>query len=130
TRGRYRVERELGRGGAGTVLLADDLSLGRQIALKVYQRRGRAERQRLMVEARVPARFEHPGIIRIFDLDEPLAAIAMERVRGGSVRAELAKGNVPLARIRRWLVTLCEAVSAVHAIELWDRVTSARTSIT
>ncbi|HEY8429031.1 MAG TPA: protein kinase, partial [Sandaracinaceae bacterium] len=114
TRGRYRVERELGRGGAGTVFLADDLSLGRKVALKVYHRRGRAERSRLLAEARVPARLEHPGIVRIFDLDEALAAVAMERVLGGSVRQELKKGGLPLARIVRWLVTSAEALAYVH----------------
>lgn len=115
TRGRYRVERELGRGGAGTVFLADDLQLERKVALKVYHRRGRAERSRLLVEARTPARFEHPGIVRIFDLDESLAAIAMERVLGGSVRQELRKGDLPPERIRRWFQSAAEALAHVHA---------------
>lgn len=115
TRGRYRVERELGRGGAGTVFLADDLPLGRKVALKVYHRRGRAERERLLVEARVPARFEHPGVVRVFDLDETLAAIAMELVDGGSVRQELKKGALPLARILRWFSTAAEALAYLHA---------------
>src|SRR5690606_18990570 len=115
TRGRYRVERELGRGGAGTVFLADDLSLGRKIALKVYHRRGRAERTRLLNETRTAARLEHPGIVRIFDLDESLAAIAMERVLGGSVRGELKKGGIPLARIVRWAQTSADALAYIHA---------------
>ncbi len=121
TRGRYRVERELGRGGAGTVFLADDLALGRKVALKVYHRRGRAERERLLAEARTPARLEHPGIVRIFDLDEGLAAIAMERVLGGSVRQELRKGAVPLARIERWLRTSADALAHVHALNVVHR---------
>jgi serine/threonine-protein kinase len=115
TRGRYRVESELGRGGAGTVFLAEDLGLGRKVALKVYHRRGRAERERLLAEGRVPARFEHPGVVRVFDLDESLGAIAMERVLGGSVRQELRKGALPLARIQRWLITTAEVLAHVHA---------------
>lgn len=114
TRGRYRVERELGRGGAGTVFLAHDLSLGRKVALKVYHRRGRAERERLLVEARTPARLEHPGVVRIFDLDESLAAIAMERILGGSVRREMEKGAVTLERIRLWFHTAADALAHVH----------------
>ncbi|MCA9605157.1 MAG: serine/threonine protein kinase [Myxococcales bacterium] len=114
TRGRYRVERELGRGGAGTVFLAHDLSLGRKVALKVYHRRGRTERERLLVEARTPARLEHPGVVRIFDLDESLAAIAMERVLGGSVRREMEKGAVTIDRIRRWFHTAADALAHVH----------------
>jgi len=115
TRGRYRVERELGRGGAGTVFLAQDLSLGRKVALKVYHRRGRAERTRLLVEARTPALLEHPGVVRIFDLDESLAAIAMERVIGGSVRREIGKGAIAVSRIARWFHTAADALAHVHA---------------
>src|SRR5690606_5259396 len=72
TRGRYRVESELGRGGAGTVFAAFDQHLERRIALKVYHGRGPVERERLVVEARVPASLEHPGVVRILDLDPPL----------------------------------------------------------
>lgn len=114
TRGRYRVERELGRGGAGTVFVASDLRVGRRVALKVYHRRGRVERERLLVEVRVPAAIEHPGVVRIFDLDESLSAIAMEWVDGGSVRAVLGGGPLERSRARRWLSTAAEAVEFVH----------------
>ncbi|MEM1415742.1 MAG: serine/threonine-protein kinase [Myxococcota bacterium] len=115
TRGRYRVERELGRGGAGTVFLALDQALGRRVALKVYHRRGRVERERLRAEARTPAQLEHPGVVRVFDIDERLVAVAMEAVAGGSVRRELTKGGVSVARARRWLVTAAEALDFIHA---------------
>ncbi len=113
-RGRYRVQRELGRGGAGTVFAARDDRIGRIIALKVYHRRGRLEIDRLLAEGRTPAHLEHPGIVRIFDLDTGLGAIAMEWVRGGSVRRELDAQAVPIERIRRWLVTALEAAAFVH----------------
>jgi serine/threonine protein kinase len=113
-RGRYRVSRELGRGGAGTVFAARDQRLGRLVALKVYHRRGRAERERLLAEARTPALLEHPGVVRVFDLDLELAAIAMEWVRGGSVRSELGKGAVPIERVQRWLFTAVDALAFVH----------------
>jgi hypothetical protein len=114
-RGRYRLEHELGRGGAGTVFSAWDCQLERPVALKVYHRRGRADRERLRMEARTPARFEHPGVIRVFDLDERLGAIAMERLPGGSVRLELGKEPVPVGRVERWLQTALEALAFVHA---------------
>jgi serine/threonine-protein kinase len=113
-RGRYRVQRELGRGGAGTVFLARDGQLGRHCALKVYHRRGRVERERLRIEARTPAQLEHPGIVRIFDLDETLGSIAMEWVRGGSVRREMNRGAVPVERVKRWLATALDALEFTH----------------
>lgn len=114
TRGRYRVLRELGRGGAGTVFAALDTTLARQVALKVYHRRGRLERERLRVEALTPAVLEHPSVIRIFDVDESLGAIAMEWVRGGSVRQELRRGVIPIERVVRWLASALDALEYVH----------------
>jgi len=113
-RGRYQVERELGRGGAGAVFAASDTELGRHVALKVYHRRGRAERERLVVEGRTPAGLEHPGVIRVFDLDEELGALVMEWVRGGSVRHELRKGAVPIGRVAGWVRSALDALSFVH----------------
>lgn len=114
-RGRYRVERELGRGGAGTVFAAHDVRTERRVALKVYHRRGRLETERLRVEARTPAGIEHPGVVRIFDLDPALGAIAMEWVQGGSVRGEIDRGGLEAARVRRWMDTALEAMGFVHA---------------
>ncbi len=113
-RGRYRVERELGRGGAGTVFAAQDLRTARRVALKVYHRRGRGELERLRIEARTPAAIEHPGVVRVFDLDPALGSIAMEWVQGGSVRAELSRGKISKARIHRWVMTMLEAMEFVH----------------
>ncbi|MBX3247108.1 MAG: serine/threonine protein kinase [Myxococcales bacterium] len=114
-RGRYRVESELGRGGAGTVFAAFDIRLRRRVALKVYHGRGRVERERLLIEARTPARLEHPGVVRVFDLDPPLGAIAMELVGGGAIRRELGRGPIPVARAQRWLSTFVDALGFVHA---------------
>lgn len=114
-RGRYRLERELGRGGAGTVFAARDVELDRRVALKVYHRRGRVDRERLRVEARTAASLEHPGVVRIFDLDEQLGAIAMEHVHGGSVRQRLRRGAVPIAQVERWARTALEALAYVHS---------------
>jgi serine/threonine protein kinase len=115
TRGRYRIEGELGRGGAGIVFAARDTALGRPIALKVYHRRGASERSRLRVEATTPAAMEHPGVIRVLDLDLTLSAIAMERIDAGSVRTRLRLGRVPVATALEWFRTAVDALSHVHA---------------
>jgi serine/threonine-protein kinase len=97
-RGRFRVLRELGRGGAGTVFLAEDADVGREVALKIYQRRGRAERMRMLHEARVPSRLAHPSVIRVLDVDETVLGIAMELVRGGSLRHAIDHGTIDRGR--------------------------------
>jgi serine/threonine-protein kinase len=113
TRGRYRVVRELGRGGAGTVFLAEDVSLGRQVALKVYHRRGRADRERLIHEARMPAELEHPGVVRILDVDLELFAIAME-VTEGSVK-DAARGGLSPERALGWARSIASTLGWLHA---------------
>lgn len=111
---RYRLREELGRGGAGTVFLAEEPSLRRLVALKVYHRRSRADRERLLVEARNAAAFSHPGVVRVLDVDETLGAIAMEPLLLGSVKALEGKGASHEARRAAMLSVAC-AVHHVHA---------------
>jgi serine/threonine-protein kinase len=115
SRGRYRVLRELGRGGAGTVFEARDVRTERLVALKLYHGRSPADRERLRAEARVPAGLDHPGVIRVLDVDEALVALAIERVPGGAIRDALRAGAVPVARARRWLRSIAEALAFLHA---------------
>jgi len=70
---RFRIDALLGRGGMGEVYAAQDLTLGRQVALKVIrpERRLAPEaRDRFVREARLLSRLDHPGICRIHDLVE------------------------------------------------------------
>ncbi len=120
TRGRYRVVRELGRGGAGTVFLARDVTLERDVALKVYHRRGRADRERLLHEAKVPATLEHPGIVRVLDADLELFAIAME-LTDGSVKDASRPGDLGIERVLGWARSLTSTLSWLHARGLVHR---------
>ena len=62
----YEILDTLGRGGMGTVYLAHDRRLDREVALKVVQLpEGAGNLERLMREARVLARLEHPGIVPV-----------------------------------------------------------------
>ncbi|AKF06320.1 serine/threonine-protein kinase [Sandaracinus amylolyticus] len=114
-RGRYKLLRELGRGGAGTVFLADDTQLARPVALKVYHRRGRADRERLLLEARMASSLEHPGVIRVLDVDETLGAIAMENLELGSIRTWLGKGAIRGELVLPWVESAIDALRYVHA---------------
>ena len=72
--GRYRLERSLGSGGMGQVWAAEDSLLGRTVAVKVVDLRGRGDeealRARVMREARAAARIDDPGSVRVFDVGD------------------------------------------------------------
>src|SRR5213592_314842 len=66
--GRYSIERELGRGGMGIVLLARDVALDRPVAIKLlppHLAARREERDRFLEEARTAASLAHPNIVPI-----------------------------------------------------------------
>ena len=94
--GRYRLRRELGRGASGTVYLAEDVEIGREVALKILhpRARGTADEARLRAweEARISASLRHPGVAAIYDLDEERQLIAMELCAGGSLRDRMIAG--------------------------------------
>src|SRR6202035_3769425 len=69
--GRYRIIKELRRGGMGVVSLAEDTRLPRDVAIKVPIRLDDPEsRRRFLKEAEAAAKLDHPNICRILDLGE------------------------------------------------------------
>ena len=87
TLGRYRVERELGRGNMGVVVRAYDPELARAVAIKILAPKwahGADARDRLRREAQAMARLSHPNVVQVYDVtsEGPLLAIAMELVLG------------------------------------------------
>ncbi len=91
----YTIERELGRGGMGTVYLARQLSLDRPVALKVMSKRWASDPvfvARFTREAFAAAQLSHPNIVQIHDIGEAEGArfFSMEYVRGKSL-ADIVK---------------------------------------
>lgn len=115
---RYSLQRELGRGGGGTVYLAHDRSLGRPVALKVLHphvaRRAEA-RAHLFCEARIAAALRHPRIVTIYDLDERLNLVAMEYCAGGTLGDRIARGAMEPSRALDLLAQITAALQNVHA---------------
>ncbi|HEY1434949.1 MAG TPA: serine/threonine-protein kinase, partial [Thermoanaerobaculia bacterium] len=114
---KYRILEELGRGGMGTVYLAEDSVLGRAVALKVIAtsaaHAGAAER--MWNEARVLARLEHPGIVPVHDagaLPDGRIFYAMKRVDGK--RLDELAGVMPVPERLRTFRRLCETVAFAH----------------
>jgi tRNA A-37 threonylcarbamoyl transferase component Bud32 len=91
---RFEILREIGRGASATVYLARDRTLDLEVALKVlHQRAGGAARAELdhhfFHEARTVAALRHPGVVAIFDVDEPARTLVMEHIGGGTLRERL-----------------------------------------
>ncbi|HKQ60719.1 MAG TPA: serine/threonine-protein kinase, partial [Candidatus Polarisedimenticolaceae bacterium] len=116
---RYRALDVLGRGGMGTVYRVEDGELGREVALKVLRDPELAPQaiERMLREARVLARLEHPGIVPVHDvgrLPDGRAYYAMKLVRGTRLDRHLGAA-VPLRERLRIFQRICEAVAFAHA---------------
>jgi dipeptidyl aminopeptidase/acylaminoacyl peptidase len=115
---RYRIERELGRGGMGRVFAARDLKLGRQVALKVLSR-GLADEQQVMRferEARAAGALSHPNIVVIYDagIEGASPYIISELLEGVTLRQRLAKGRIPAGAAVEWCIQLARGLAAAH----------------
>jgi TolB-like protein/predicted Ser/Thr protein kinase len=118
TVGRYRVVRELGRGGMGVVFLARDETLDRDVALKVIQTgdANQAERRRFEREARSAARLQHPGIATLYDVGvhggQPF--LAMEFIDGETLAQRLKRGALDAVALVDLARQLAAALAAAH----------------
>lgn len=96
TLGGYRLLQRLGRGGMGTVFRSLQLSLNREVALKILSpelSQDPAFRDRFLKEARAAGQLNHPNVVQVYDVDqdEGLIFYAMEYVPGGTVEDRLNK---------------------------------------
>src|SRR5688572_30397762 len=92
--GHFVIRSRLGEGGMGVVLAGHDADLGRPVAIKVVKESAQhpAYRDRLLREAKVMARLEHPNIVRVYEVgsDRGRLFVAMELVDGVTLAAWLA----------------------------------------
>jgi serine/threonine protein kinase len=115
---RYTILEQIGRGGMGSVYLARDERLGREVAIKVASGVPGAEvERRLHAEVRVLAALEHPGIVPIHDagrLADGRLFYVMKRVRGSTLSEHL-QHVTSLSETLGIFERICEAVSFAHA---------------
>lgn len=116
---RYTITGVAGRGGAGTVYIARDRVLDRDVAVKVVDVADRAGRsqERLSREAMILARLDHPGIVPVHDrgvLPDGRAFYVMKLVRGRRL-AEAAASEAILADRLALFARVLDAVSFAHA---------------
>jgi len=126
TIGPYRVQRVIGEGGSGVVYLAEDTRLGRTVALKALAPpyAGDASRiERLRREARAAALLSDPGIATVFALDQIDGQwyLAYEYVPGNTLRDELRRGPLGVARALGTGLAIARALAAAHALGIVHR---------
>jgi eukaryotic-like serine/threonine-protein kinase len=116
---KYQLTNELARGGMGTVYLAEDAELNRQVAIKVLNPPDVAQdlKQRMIREAQIIARLEHPGIVPVHDvglLPDGRVFYAMKYVRGRRLDEYAAETESIRDRLRKFQAA-CDAVAFAHA---------------
>lgn len=120
--GRFLIQRELGVGGHGVVLLAFDTVLKRQVALKVPRSEAlvsSALRRRFLVEARAAARLTHPNLVPVYEVGEVgnVGYIASAFCSGPSLTQWLHERREPLGprQAAQLIVQLADAMQYAHS---------------
>jgi serine/threonine-protein kinase len=120
--GSYRLVREIGRGGMGTVYEARHLYLPRRAALKVMHgelKKHPGMATRVVQEASILEDIRHPGVVRVFEcalLPDHRPYIAMELVEGETLASRLLhRGTLPAYEVAALLAEVTDVLAAVHA---------------
>ncbi|MEZ6072642.1 MAG: protein kinase [Pirellulales bacterium] len=120
--GRFKVVRELGRGGLGVVFLAQDPHLGRPVALKLPRPEALISndaRRRFLIEGELAASLSHPGIVPVFEVgtDGAVCYIASQYCNGETLAQWLGRRQkpVPIDAAARIVRDLAAAVAHAHA---------------
>ena len=131
TLGRYRIERQIGKGAMGAVYLATDPKIGRPVAIKTLALSRDFEgpdlieaRARFFREAELAGRLKHPDIVTIFDADEDdgLAFIAMEFLTGHDlVPYTHARKLLPVPQVLELVARVAQALAHAHSLGVVHR---------
>ena len=119
--GRFTIERVVGVGGMGTVYIARDASLGREVAIKVHHAPGGGVRLRR--EAIAMARLAHPNVVTVFEVGEleQRPFVVMELVTGTTLRDWLRAEPRGVREILDVMIGTGEGLAAAHDAGLVHR---------
>jgi serine/threonine protein kinase len=120
-KGRYQVHRKIGEGGMGTVYLAEQVSVGRKVALKLLQGSYASDDDfisRFRREAQLAASLNHRNIVTIYDFDQGndgTLFIAMEYLAGEKLSDVIRRdGPLDIVRAVRLGIQIAEGLNAAH----------------
>ena len=124
--GHYRIERLLGSGGMGEVYVADDLKLGRRVALKVLSNElagDASRRERFEREARAAAALNHPNIVTIHSVEEAdgVPFLTLELLEGKTLADIIPAGGLAVDQLLALAIPLTDAVGAAHQAGITHR---------
>src|SRR5713226_1088677 len=124
--GRYKILYPLGSGGMGAVFLAQDLQLGRHVALKVLSDKLAVDQNQLHrfeQEAQAASALNHPNILTIYETgaEGPTHFIATELVDGQTLRQRLTGARIGLSEALDISVQVAAAMAAAHAVGIAHR---------
>ena len=123
--GSFQVVRELGRGGMGSVWLAEHSLIQKRVAVKVLHAHMAQEKQlvsRFLSEARTLTLIQHENVVTLYDLDmrEGRPYLVMEYLEGQSLAA-FARGPLETELAVELLCQVCDALGAAHALGVVHR---------